>query len=111
MPWSRPAQRVLLVVAVGLFAFTLFEAARARRPVVHPIADDPTLTVLININTASLAELEALPGIGPALAARIAAHRAARGPFRSVEELREVQGIGEKTLAALRPLVTLGRQN
>ena len=111
MPWPRPAQRVLFVVAAAIFALSVLAAVQARRPTVHPVPDDPTLNVLIDINTASPAELEALPGIGPALAARIAAHRAARGPFRSVEELREVPGIGEKTLAALRPLVTLGRQN
>jgi len=54
-----------------------------------------------SLNTASRAELEALPGIGPALAARIEARR----PFRRVEELDAVKGIGPKKLAALRPLV------
>ncbi len=62
----------------------------------------------ININTATAAELEALPGIGPALAARIVAYREANGPFHSVEELRRVQGIGEAILARIRDLVTTG---
>ncbi len=52
----------------------------------------------INVNTATALELEALPGVGPALAARIVAHRQAHGPFRRPEDLLAVSGIGEKTL-------------
>lgn len=54
---------------------------------------------VIDLNSAGPAELESLPGVGPALAARILAQRQARGPFRSVEDLLEVPGIGAKTLA------------
>jgi len=53
----------------------------------------------ININLASAADLETLPGIGPALASRIVAYRAANGPFKSADDLLAVPGIGEKTLA------------
>ena len=56
---------------------------------------------LINVNTASLALLETLPGIGPTKAAAIIAER----PFSTVEELERVSGIGPKTLAAIAPLV------
>lgn len=56
---------------------------------------------LININTASLASLETLPGIGPVKAAAIIAER----PFGTVEELERVPGIGPKTLEAIAPLV------
>lgn len=62
---------------------------------------------LVNLNTASAAELETLPGIGPALAGRIIDHRAAIGRFRSVDELDDVSGIGPATLQRLRPLVTV----
>lgn len=59
----------------------------------------------ININAASSAELESLPGIGPALAGRILADREANGPFKTVEDLDRVRGIGPKTLERLRPLI------
>lgn len=62
----------------------------------------------ININTAAAAELEALPGIGPALAARIVDYRAAHGPFQMPEELMNVSGIGEKTYAGLAEQITVG---
>lgn len=60
----------------------------------------------VDLNHAAIESLQALPGIGPALAARIAAHRA-RSPFRSVDDLLQVPGIGEKRLEAVRPLVTV----
>ena len=62
---------------------------------------------LINLNRATVAELEELPGIGPVLAERITAFREANGGFRSVEDLQQVSGIGEKTFAALEDLVTV----
>ena len=60
---------------------------------------------ILNLNTATQAELETLPGIGPALAQRIIAHRQTR-PFQTVDELNDVSGIGDKRLEAVRALVT-----
>ena len=57
----------------------------------------------VNINTASLAELQSLPGIGPVLAKRIVAGRR----YRSVNDLLQIEGIGKATLASLAPLVTI----
>lgn len=57
----------------------------------------------VNLNTASQAEIESLPGIGPALAQRIVEGR----PYSSLEDLDRVKGIGPKLLERLRPLVTL----
>ena len=61
----------------------------------------------ININRATAAELETLPGIGPALAGRILDYRSQHGFFASVDELIEVRGIGEVVLAGIRDLVTV----
>lgn len=63
----------------------------------------------VDINTATLEELQALPGIGPATAAAIIAKREADGPFRSVDSLIEVRGIGPVKLDGMRELVTAGR--
>jgi competence protein ComEA len=61
----------------------------------------------VNINLADASALEALPGVGPALAGRIIAWREQNGPFRSVDELTAVAGIGEKTLAGFRDQATV----
>ncbi|WP_432822266.1 ComEA family DNA-binding protein [Trichloromonas sp.] len=60
----------------------------------------------VNINTATLAELEVLPGIGPVSAQRIIDYRSERGPFSTIDQLVEVKGIGDKSLEKLRPLVS-----
>lgn len=59
----------------------------------------------VDLNHATAAELELLPGIGPALAKRIIDYRAAAGRFRSVEDLDNVSGIGPRIMERLRPLV------
>lgn len=64
---------------------------------------------LVDLNRASAEELDALKGIGPALAQRIIEHRETNGPFESVEDLREVKGIGETLYNAIAPLVTVGQ--
>ena len=61
----------------------------------------------VRINTASLDEIATLPGIGPVLAQRIFDHRDANGPFRSVEELLDVSGIGEGKLATIRDSIAI----
>jgi competence protein ComEA len=61
----------------------------------------------VDINTATQAELDTLPGVGPVLAQRILDWRAQNGQFTSVDELGEVSGIGDAVLARLRPLVRL----
>ena len=61
----------------------------------------------ININEATLEELQALPRIGPAMAARIVNYREQNGPFRQKRDLMKVKGIGKKTYANLQDLITL----
>lgn len=64
----------------------------------------------LNLNKATVGELQALPGVGPVLAGRIAERREKRGPFQQIEELREVKGISQKRMAQLRPLVQVGEE-
>ncbi len=60
----------------------------------------------VNINTADLAALESLPGIGPALAQRIVDYRQAHGPFVRIEDIMEVSGIGPATFQEIQDLIT-----
>lgn len=61
----------------------------------------------VDVNTATVAELERLPGIGPSLAQRIIDDRAAHGPFQRPEELQRVKGIGSQTYDGLKDHVTV----
>jgi competence protein ComEA len=75
-----------------------------------PVAAPPPAGVpgaLVDLNTATEADLDTLPGIGPVTAQAILDWRAEHGGFTSVDELLEVSGIGEVTLEELRPLVTV----
>lgn len=85
------------------------EAIPPTAPVAQPLAaaGAPAAGTVVNLNHATAAELEALPGIGPALAQRILRDRAARGNFRSVRELDRVSGIGPAKLAQLRGLIAV----
>ncbi len=62
---------------------------------------------VVNINTATAQQLELLPRVGPSLAARIIAFRKANGPFKKVDELVAVKGIGERSLANLAAYTTV----
>jgi len=62
----------------------------------------------ININIADATELDKLPGIGPARAADIISYRDSHGGFKSIEELKNIKGIGDKTFENLKDLVTIG---
>ncbi|MFD9199510.1 ComEA family DNA-binding protein, partial [Streptomyces anthocyanicus] len=59
----------------------------------------------VSLNTATVEQLDTLPGVGPVLAQHIIDYRTQHGGFRSVDELREVNGIGERRFADLRDLV------
>ncbi len=67
----------------------------------------PSAQGTVNINTADAATLALLPRIGPAVAERVVAHREQNGPFKTIEDLMLVKGIGERTFELLRPYVVL----
>lgn len=79
-------------------------------PLAAAVSDGTTTPGLpagpVDVNRATAGELDALPGVGPAIAAAIVAHRDQHGPFASVEDLESVRGIGPAKLDALRGLVT-----
>lgn len=95
----------LMVLATAGFGFSVLapRVPPGMRPGMNSAA-----AVKIDLNTASAAELEALPRIGPSLARRIVEDRAAKGPFRTVEELDRVKGVGKRTVELLRPFATAG---
>ena len=68
----------------------------------------PVLTGPVNINTAGESELQSLPGIGPALASRIVDYRSTHGPFQSIEQIKNVEGIGDGRYEELRYRITTG---
>jgi competence protein ComEA len=71
-------------------------------------AGTPTAGAPLDLNSATPAQLDQLPGIGPSLAAAIVAERTKRGGFGSVNDLRSVRGIGDGRFADLAPLVHVG---
>ena len=110
VPWSRAAQRVLIVLAASLLGLTLIQGRKAAlQPPAVTVPDDPGLDVRLDLNSATAADLETLPGVGAALAGRIDAYRSTHGPFSTVDDLKQVPGIGEKLVATLRPLVIARR--
>ena len=73
-----------------------------------PGAQLVTLGLTLDLNRATAQDLDALPGIGPALAQRIVDYRQAHGPFKQIDDLREVSGIGPENLQKLKPYLGLG---
>jgi competence protein ComEA len=70
----------------------------------------PAVTTPVNLNTATAADLQALPGVGAATARLIIEHREKNGGFKKIEELMNIKGIGEKSFLKLKPMVTVAPQ-
>ncbi len=93
-----------------ILALTLPLAAPLSSHAVVQESRTGTAVQTVNINTATAAQLEALPGIGPSMAQRIVSHREKNGPFKKLEDLMVIQGIGEKSFLKLRQYLTIGTQ-
>lgn len=110
--WLNPEERLTLtaVGALALIGLTVLLWQRQRPPLTVSAAPVPMAhwdaaldaARRVDINTASAAELERLPDVGPALAGRIIAYRTEHGSFRSLDDLSRVAGIGPKTIEAIR---------
>lgn len=112
-PWEKGFALALLAFALllaGLFAWRnsghgLQVQAESGRAQTEPIG--AAMSFPLDLNEATPEQLQMLPGIGPVLAERIAAAREDKGGFAAIEELLEIEGIGEKTLEGIRAYVTV----
>jgi len=77
------------------------------QPVEHPATGTSAAAGRLNLNSADAQALEALPGIGPVTAGLIVEYRSAHGPFQSVDQLQDVNGVGDATISTIRDLVTV----
>jgi len=100
-------QSLLFVGAVLVFVVAVL--ALAPPPAHGATAQAPASGDKVNINTAGVDELVALPGIGKAYAERILEYRQKNGPFKRIEDILNVRGIGEKTFERIRDRLTLGK--
>lgn len=94
------------ILATGLVLFLIFGPLLARQS--NRQSNSATAPAKININTATLEELQTLPRIGPAIAQRIIDYRKEHGPFKRIEDLLKVQGIGERVFEQIKDRITVG---
>jgi competence protein ComEA len=102
---ERSQRRVIFGLILAVCVLLVYRGYGARFAIQPTIHSTPGL---LNLNRADRVELLQVPGIGPVLADAIVAHRSQNGPYRDLEELDSVPGIGEKTREKLRPWLTLG---
>jgi competence protein ComEA len=94
----------LSIVVLSCLLYALPAAAQSKST---PTTAKPASTLVVNLNTASATDLEGLPGIGAKTAARILEYRQKNGPFKKIEDLMNVRGVGEKNFLKLKPQLTI----
>src|SRR5688500_13800873 len=95
------------IVAAALIVCALAGSAVSAQEPRAASGASTAAAAVINLNTDSAAQLEALPGIGKSTADRIIEYRTKSGGFKKVEDLMNVRGIGEKSFLKLKPLITV----
>ncbi len=100
----------IAVALTVLIAPLSMAAQEGSQPLPGPKASspaEPAAQAPVNLNSASAAELEKLPGIGPKIAEAIVKHRETNGPFKSVDDLKQIKGIGDKSFEKIRDMVAI----
>lgn len=93
--------------AAVLVVLVLLAPLMAAQEPARPAAAGASASAPLNLNTATAAQLETLPGIGARTAALIIEYRQKNGAFKKVEDLMNVRGVGEKSFLKLKPLITV----
>jgi competence protein ComEA len=96
----------LVLVAALLFVSSPMSAQRAARP---PVSAAVVSTEVVNLNSATADQIATLPGIGPKTADLVVQYRVKNGPFKKIEEIMNVRGIGEKSFLKIKDRLTVAQ--
>ena len=99
---------LVLVAALVVFSTSLVDAQRATKP---PVTATVVSTEAVNLNNATVAQIASLPGIGPKTAELVVQYRTKNGPFKKIEEIMNVRGIGEKSFLKIKDRLTVGAES
>ena len=100
-------RRVCFLIMAVMAMATMTTSESARQENTAKSRAETTSAAPLNLNTATAAQLEALPGVGAATAKLIVEHRQKNGGFKKLEELMTIKGIGEKSFLKLKPRLTI----
>jgi len=95
----------LVLIAAAVFISSPLAAQRATKP---PVSAAVVSTEVVNLNSATAAQIASLPGIGPKTADLIVQYRVKNGPFKKIEEIMNVRGVGEKSFLKIKDRLTVG---
>ena len=101
---------VLAVLAIAALPAAAQQKPSSNKPAAAAKASTATPAAPVNLNTATQAQLEALPGVGAKAAQRILEYRQKNGSFKKIEDLMNVKGFGEKAFLKLKPLLTVAQK-
>lgn len=94
----------LVLVAALVTISSPLSAQRATKP---PVAATVVSTEVVNLNSATVAQIASLPGIGPKTADLVVQYRTKNGPFKKIEEIMNVRGVGEKSFLKIKDRLTV----